>query len=381
MAKIFEIFERSFTVECVLVTFGLVCWCFYEYQLDLDLSLISFKEFAEDDNMIMPEMSLCFFDPFLTEKFDNGELQFNVSYQQYKDFLLGRTWDDRMLHIDFDNVTKRIDDYLVRYNGSNYNGSNYNYESTSALPEFIQKPYLTFVGPLYGTFIVKCYGIHIPMNVQWFGLGMKRDIFPGGIRPNEYGLGISLHYANQFFRSFDTEKNSWSTHIKSQNQSLHMEMRMNVFEVSQRRNSGTHKCNQNWKEYDLDVARNHFEKIGCRQVYGIWDSSYPICNSSEKMSMALSYGIRPKIMEPCQSADKILVEHQDTYLPNDRYPGASFWVWVNMKTSRVKVIEQKRAYELQTLVGNSGGFIGLLLGTCYFDIHTIYTLCIKTLII
>ena len=71
------------------------------------------KEFGEDENMIMPTMSLCFWDPFLVDKFDNGELGLNVSYLQYKDFLLGRTWDKKMLGINFENVTKRIEDYLV----------------------------------------------------------------------------------------------------------------------------------------------------------------------------------------------------------------------------------------------------------------------------
>ena len=378
MAKIFEIFERIFTVLCILLTFGFVCWCFYEYHLDLDLSLISLKEFGEDDNIIMPEMSLCFFNPFLTEKFNNGDLRFNVSYLQYKDFLLGKTWDDRMLDIDFGNVTKRFEDYLIRYDVVLKNGSHHTYKSTSSIPEFIKKPHPTFVGPFYGKYISKCYGIHIPMNVQWFGLAIKRDIFPGGIRPIDKGLSVSLHYPNQFFRSFDNEKRFWPIHIQSPNQSLCMILTVNMFEVTQRRNSRKQKCNKNWKEYDLDVARKHFENIQCRQVYGIWDSNYPICNSSEKMAMALSYGNRPQIMEPCQSADKIVFAHEDYYLPAKDYPADCFSIWVNMKNARVKLIEQKRAYEFQTLVGNSGGYIGLFLGTFYFHTHTNYTLGIKT---
>ena len=71
MGKIVEIFEGIFSVVCVHVTIGLVSWCFYEYQLDLDVSLVSLKKFGEDGNMIMPTMSLCFSDPVHTDKFDN----------------------------------------------------------------------------------------------------------------------------------------------------------------------------------------------------------------------------------------------------------------------------------------------------------------------
>ena len=49
MGKIFETFERIFIVVCVHVTFGLVSWCLYEYQLDRDVSLVSLKELGEDD--------------------------------------------------------------------------------------------------------------------------------------------------------------------------------------------------------------------------------------------------------------------------------------------------------------------------------------------
>jgi hypothetical protein len=115
--------------------------------------------------------------------------------------------------------------------------------------------------------------------------------------------------------------------------------------------------------------------MGCRPVYGIWDSNYPTCNSSEKMRIAPSVGIIPKVMEPCQSADKIDFKYMDMYLPTDDWFTAdSFSVAVNMKVSRVKVIEQKRAYELQTLIGNTGGYIGLLLGIYYIHIHNLYTL-------
>ena len=57
------------------------------------------------------------------------------------------------------------------------------------------------------------------MNADWFGLVIKRDIFPDGIRPNAMGYGVSLHYPNQFFRSYDNSKWDWPNHIQSQNQS------------------------------------------------------------------------------------------------------------------------------------------------------------------
>jgi hypothetical protein len=95
------------------------------------------------------------------------------------------------------------------------------------------------------------------------------------------------------------------------------------------------------------------------------------------MAMAASMVI-PEIIEPCQSADKISFEHVDLYHPaNDQFPADAIMISVDMKISRIKVIEPKAAYELKTLIGNSGGYIGLLLGIDYIYIHIIYTLCIN----
>ena len=362
MAKIFETFETSFSILCVLVAFSLVCWCISEYRLDGDLSLVSLKKFGEDENLIMPEMSLCFYDPFLIDKIESLDLGFDFSYLHYKYFLLGGLWDQRMLEMDVEHFTKRIEDYILSYHVTwkNYTESFYN--STSPLPAFIKKPTQNYVGVGPGGAIIKCYAIQIPMNARSFSLQLKSDIFPGGIRPVSNGLALSFHYPNQLLRSLDNIVASWPTQIQSQNQLLQMVIKMNAFEVTILRNSRNHQCSENWKGYDIDVARKYFKEIGCRPVYAIWNLSYPICNSSEQMAMAHGLAISENI-EPCQSASEILFEHVDLYHPvSDIVRADSFLVTVDMKFSKFKVIEQKKAYELQTLMGNGGGYIGLLLG-------------------
>ena len=369
MAKIFETFETSFSILCVLVAFSLVCWCISEYRLDGDLSLVSLKKFGEDENLIMPEMSLCFYDPFLIDKIESVDLGFNISYLQYKYFLLGAIWDQRMLEIEFEHVTKRIEDYILFYHVVWKNYTESVYKDTSSLPAFIKKPTQSYAGVGPGGTIIKCYGIQIPMNARSFALQLKSDIFPGGIREVSNGLAVSFHYPNQLLRSLDNIVASWPTQIQSQNQSLEMVLKMNAFEVTILRNSRHHQCTENWKDYDIEVGRKYFGKIGCRPVYDIWNLSYPLCNSSEKMTMAGSVAVSENI-EPCQSANEILFEHVDLYHPvSDTFRNDTFLVKVDMKFSKFKVIEQKKAYELQTLMGNGGGYIGLLLGIYQIHIH------------
>ena len=65
-----------------------------------------------------------------------------------------------------------------------------------------------------------------------------------------------------------------------------------------------------------------------------------------------------------------VVEHIDKYVPASNFvPADSFVVSVEMRMSGIKVIEQKRAYDFQSLIGNCGGYIGLLLGNYFINIH------------
>ena len=81
------------------------------------------------------------------------------------------------------------------------------------------------------------------------------------------------------------------------------------------------------------------------------------------MAMALFAGMRQQSIEPCQSAEKIVFDHMDEYVPASNQKQAdSFIIWATILTSTIKVIEQKQAFSLRSLIGNTGGYIGLLLG-------------------
>ena len=118
------------------------------------------------------------------------------------------------------------------------------------------------------------------------------------------------------------------------------------------------------------MAKNHFSTIGCRPVYDIWNSTYLPCDSKEKNQLA-TFPFGPKrndYVEPCQSADKIIYDYQETNVnSNDttyKYPipPNSFQVMVVFPGSKFKVILHKAAYDFLSLIGNGGGYVGLFLG-------------------
>ena len=121
----------GFNFACVSATVVMVgFWC-YQYFKDDDLSLADYTEFERgDDDDLYPILSMCFQDPFLDEKLK--EIHPNLNQSFYEKFLKGEIYDERLRHIDYDNVTLNIidyeGDYVVRWrNGtkmSTYKKSN-----------------------------------------------------------------------------------------------------------------------------------------------------------------------------------------------------------------------------------------------------------------
>ena len=84
-----------------------------------------------------------------------------------------------------------------------------------------------------------------------------------------------------------------------------------------------------------------------------------------------------KYPDPCQSADTIIYDYQENQDITNKgkmpavYSNASkiapvhngsFWFMIAAPFHKFKVIEHKQAYDFQSLVGNTGGYLGLFLG-------------------
>ena len=74
---------------------------------------------------------------------------------------------------------------------------------------------------------------------------------------------------------------------------------------------------------------------------------------------------------------------------NNTFPHEDFWgnandtfnLIVGLQSPKFKVIVHKKAYDLQTLVGNCGGYIGLILGKFSKSLYPLSSFSIKNLIV
>ena len=61
-----DLVADSFKISCVLVTAFMVGYWIYKYEKDDDFTLIEIKHLNEIENFIQPEVTTCFWYPFLS---------------------------------------------------------------------------------------------------------------------------------------------------------------------------------------------------------------------------------------------------------------------------------------------------------------------------
>ena len=133
----FQIFKIAFTSGCAIASLAFVIKLIIEYSLNKDTSSLEFKAFHSDENSVYPSVSLCFSCDLLPcHIFTNNEEEdpdVGISWNdKYRRFLSGckttdefpgpcenGTWDASYADVDYDNVTLRIDNYLLNLGENN----------------------------------------------------------------------------------------------------------------------------------------------------------------------------------------------------------------------------------------------------------------------
>ena len=150
--------------------------------------------------------------------------------------------------------------------------------------------------------------------------------------------------------------------------------------------------NSGWKGYDKYVLDHFTEKIGCRPLYWDVNKSMPPCSNIVQMKNAhepFKYytftQFLSEIQEPCQNIETLGVTYTEDYYQNEYPNGTSkekvFDIILRFRDlHRFKEVKQVKSYDAQSLIGNTGGYIGLCLGWSIFQIPEVvisFLRCIK----
>ena len=280
--KVNRTWMRICSFLCASAAFMLTCWCFYKYVKDDDVSLVNYKRYHDDKDSIYPSLTLCFNNPFLNDKLESvGE---GINTTTYSKFLEGLHWDNRLVRINYDDVTIDIDKYIdgvriVLANGTVYDNNNYprdkmyyiSMRSSSVKCFSFDPPFLTNVG------------------IEYLVVAMKNSIFPQGSRPMHHdfnpssgkggGFEVRFHFPRQVFRSDFTAKWIWeSLGHNASRKWVGMTFKLKNVEVLKRRSKSSPPCNSEWQQDDQKIMETITSSTHCKPPHWNTSTDQNICS-------------------------------------------------------------------------------------------------------
>ena len=355
--------SNTYVTACLLATFCLSIYSISRYFENEDIIAMKITRFHVSDDAIYPSFSFCIINPFLEMNFEIYS-DHEINRTSYVNFLEGKLWKEKMMVVDYDNVTVSLSNNILAGYVKPYSS-----KSLSWNPEI----YVSFRSSYR-----KCFTIISPeigqKNLDYFGVYIKNDIFPNGKRTKGSNFYAYVHYPGQRFISYHTIKWLWDVK-RNETEKYVMYFQIKNVDVIQRRNKPFEPCLENWKDHDNYIMTEMMKKMGCRPPHWISNStSYlDVCQNGEKMQ---SFAWQPNSDDiaafdpPCRMIERLDYLYEEF----DEKDGFYGRLQVNFGNASYFIIQQsyrqiafnekiqKKAYTLDDVVGTVGGFIGLFLG-------------------
>ena len=367
--------QYIFSSFCVFATVACTCYCFYQYVLDEDVSRIKFIEFHADQRSLYPSFSFCVNHRWtLLEK----ELKrHNVTTFEYYKYLNGKATSKISAKINYTQVKINIKEFLILI-AAKTNNFQYRLYDPFSNGNWNPAQYETRIG--YLSLIYDCLSFNVPFErgetIREFSVLLNTSVFPGGERAKgNWDFCILYHYPHQSLRS-TLKKCNWKPFDK--NYENHMSLyRIQKVEILRERNKRSKKCIENWNNDDEYILSRISKEVGCTPIHWALSSSLPTCTNLETLKNLSTkkpryYTTYPE--PPCQRVSHIFGEHEEYNVLSDntmslgKNISGAYEMQMRFEEEGYMLMEQTRSYDIQSLVGNSGGYLGLFLGYAVLQI-------------
>ena len=355
-----------FKSACILVTIGMVVLWIYKFYLNDDSTTIEYKLVKDINDIVQPELTINILDPIM-----NDDLQkiLNITKDEtlhfkYKDYLNGNENDtEKFKAVDYDKVTPNLFKYLEKIDFFWKRGT---YGNQFSCTNFHNCPYVILKNNYSGMleeYLMKSFGIQInPANekeIVQMELHFNADL--ENVIHKVKRWFVTFNYPHQFLRRMEGSTLIWNHNRKLSNRDI---FEIISFDILKRRNKRHDPCLSDWRYYDDIIIERHMEKVGCRAPYQKPFKNLSHCQTVQDIKRSAFDGhawAQDQKHMPCQEMPDISFKHIFHYeaIPENETKKAKIWLQF---PQRGKVISQSRAIDGQTLIGNIGGYIGLLLG-------------------
>ena len=390
--------KEVFRFVLILLTVGLLVYCTIIYIQNDSTTSTEYRRYHKTKKDLYPSINLCFYGStiFDSERMKNSYGIDNVL--DYIHYLSGEEWNESMVNVDYDEVTDHLKEYFngldisfdVTENNLAYQWVNRESKSSSVFStekdfNLTQESFPFYISQR--TAKSKCFTFDFSTKVQpkVEGKIIRRLIVYFNISKS---LNISLHtfmnYPGQLTRTIplDVEADK-SQNILSDTLDVKM-ISIGVNEVLRRRKSSKESCNPNSERSDEFLFRKVASTLNCRPSH--WKNvNHPtICNNSDAMRI---FNLAEKIFHDPDALDQIDLpcdELIDVHSEKIYYPRGTFGVdklkdnielydnttrlMIFFDRSIYREITHYRDYNLEGLIGNGGGYVGLFLGFAAWQI-------------
>jgi len=336
-------------------------WAYKFVIEDEDLCLVDYVALEKADEFPLPTVSMCFRNPFIDEKLKTISPDFNgTTYLQY---LKGEIFDDKFNDIDYNNVTFNLSEYLVSDRVYWKNGT---YADTTYETDIVKQQYKTFNGIWYGNFI-KCFGIEVnnkyKNEIKFITKRYKQNEFLDGINRHEKNIYVLFHYPTQFLLAGENLKSFQQNRISKK--SYWLDFTITGMEILQKRDKRRDRCMNDNVNYDNLMLKEHVKNNSCKAPYQRTLEEFPMCSTRQEMEQSL-YDMNCLKSNyfplPCKTISKIDVDHFEFDLNETAESGELLFGFSVVFPSQIKLITQSKAVDINSFIGNIGGYIGLFLG-------------------
>ena len=378
--------ERKHTIDLILrriLLFGAiisVIWCCYEYAKNEDMCEVNYRRFLETDEYVYPDLTV-----ILPIQVNETKLKLafgkDINASFFQGILFGYYWDDRIMDVDVDDVSLPLSEYMI----SHCVWSSF-YQNCTALQKIIT--WREF-GSVYHT-----YRLPINKKTAAAAFQFRSSVFSNGLHPNPHELMMIFQYPNRIYRAHGSLFDGYWRTVNGQTANRRITFNLKDLEVLRRRNKRSDGCTE-IPDYDSKIKEVIYNDVGCRPFYVNNSNVKEICSSKEQMQnlseRLLSVFHRFSGSEigvpPCTEVQRIQMEYlsepkdvttreeiTSNYLDEiERINDTWFEIRYDIKTDTFKEIKQNRAYSAQSLIGNVGGYLGLLVGFSFIDMIDAFT--------
>ena len=318
---------KIFRFLCLLTAISLCTYWFYKFQLNEGTSVVNFKKFSPESRVDnIPTISLCFDNPFLNDSL----AEYGTDQDDYLSFLEGKSFNEKMLKIDYNSVTLNITSYIKEYEILFKNGSSMKTGQAMMQQEIDIYTSNSFNGFIFGTHtgFYKCFSFEIPnmKDLMIFRMLVSNKIFKDGLRPVRYKLRAYLHLPQQFLMpGYDTK---WTWDYMSRKSIYKTRFIVRTYELDRKRATSKIVCNENWNNYDKWVMKQFENEVGCRSPYNFNDGSQKLCKSQDEILRSYFYrGIVAdgKYPKPCSTMESMRMEFMESNLGDTNEQYGHFW--------------------------------------------------------